>query len=671
MQFLYPSFLFVLGLIGIPILIHLFNFRRYKKFEFSDIRFLKQLTEQNKKQQTIKNWIVLACRILAISFLVFAFAQPFLPDKGHSKSFSSKLISVFIDNSFSMTSVGKEGPLFDIAKSKAKKIAEAYKETDQFQLLTNDFEGKHQRWLSKKDFLQMVDEISISSKHKKLSEIYIRQNQLFSSDPLAQKSSFWISDFQENMFDLNRIKVDSSIQVSLVHLTGVIEQNVWIDSAWLKEPFIRTGNLNQLSVKIKNATEADLENQALVLKIDGVQKAIQNYSCRSHSEVGVQVNFSINDTNWHEAELSITDYPVTFDDTYFLSLKAIDKLEVLVLTNTEQPDPFKKVFDLEKIYQEKIQSFDQINYKTFPDQSLIILNEPKEITSGLSLELTKYISNGGVVMFIPSATPKDLAGINSFLSTVAGIQMTQFQKKSLKVAQIDIKDQLFDKVFSKIPDQANLPEVFEFWQLGVSLSSLSKNIIQLNNDFPFIVHSSYKAGSVFVAASSFQKSATNFTQHALYVPVLLRLPLLAKISFPLSITLGKQDKFQFENTENQKMIRLKHHAEDYLFEANSTGGKWDLILNDQIKTAGVFSLMNQETEMSKIAFNYNRTESNPKMGSIDKIKDYLNADALEDDLSFFSKKLVLDENGVPLWRYALILALVFLLLELLFLRLLK
>ncbi|MCX6185937.1 MAG: BatA domain-containing protein, partial [Bacteroidetes bacterium] len=79
MQFVYPGFLFALFAISIPIIIHLFNFRRYKKIVFSDIRFLKQVIEKNQKQQNIKNWLVLLCRILAISFLVIAFAQPYLP----------------------------------------------------------------------------------------------------------------------------------------------------------------------------------------------------------------------------------------------------------------------------------------------------------------------------------------------------------------------------------------------------------------------------------------------------------------------------------------------------------------------------------------------------------------------------------------------------------------
>jgi L-asparagine transporter-like permease len=79
MQFAFPTFLFALFALAIPILIHLFQLRRYKNIVFSDIRFLKQIIEQNQKQRNVKEWIILVTRCLALACLVFAFAKPFIP----------------------------------------------------------------------------------------------------------------------------------------------------------------------------------------------------------------------------------------------------------------------------------------------------------------------------------------------------------------------------------------------------------------------------------------------------------------------------------------------------------------------------------------------------------------------------------------------------------------
>jgi len=46
MQFLYPSFLWALLALAIPIIIHLFYFRRFKKVFFTNVKFLKEVKEE-------------------------------------------------------------------------------------------------------------------------------------------------------------------------------------------------------------------------------------------------------------------------------------------------------------------------------------------------------------------------------------------------------------------------------------------------------------------------------------------------------------------------------------------------------------------------------------------------------------------------------------------------
>ena len=43
MKFLYPEFLWALTVLAIPILIHLFNFKRYKTLYFSSLNFIKHV----------------------------------------------------------------------------------------------------------------------------------------------------------------------------------------------------------------------------------------------------------------------------------------------------------------------------------------------------------------------------------------------------------------------------------------------------------------------------------------------------------------------------------------------------------------------------------------------------------------------------------------------------
>ena len=79
MQFLYPSFLWALLALAIPIIIHLFFFRRFKKVYFTNVKFLKEVKEETSARRKLRNFLVLLMRLLAIAMLVFAFAQPFIP----------------------------------------------------------------------------------------------------------------------------------------------------------------------------------------------------------------------------------------------------------------------------------------------------------------------------------------------------------------------------------------------------------------------------------------------------------------------------------------------------------------------------------------------------------------------------------------------------------------
>ena len=110
MEFLYPNFLFALAALAIPIILHLFYFRRFKKVYFTNVRFLKEVKEETSARSKLRNLLVLAMRLLALLFLVLAFAQPFIPQDVEVKQ-GDKAVSVFIDNSFSMSALGQEVPL--------------------------------------------------------------------------------------------------------------------------------------------------------------------------------------------------------------------------------------------------------------------------------------------------------------------------------------------------------------------------------------------------------------------------------------------------------------------------------------------------------------------------------------------------------------------------------
>lgn len=665
MLFVYPFFLFAISAILIPIIIHLFQLRRYKKVIFSDIRFLKQITEQNQKQRNIKEWIILAARCLAIICLVFAFAKPFIPLSNTTVTKVDKAISIFIDNSFSMSQQNKEGELLEVAKNKAKEIVSFYNDNDIFQILTNDFEGKHQRFIDKKDFLLYLDEIKLSNQSKSFEKILARQNQLFTNSFNSNKIAYYISDLQENQFK-NIEQNDSNLLFNFVPIIPNQNSNISIDSAWIDQPLILPNTPVLLKVKVSNYGKNGIADIPLTFKIDGVQKGIANITCGAYSSAEVQIQFTLNDIDYHAAELSLLDNPVVFDDKLFLTLKAYGNQQLIAINPNKN---IQDVYAIDENY--KLVSFNTnaIDFSAFNNASCIIINELNNYTTGLQSELQKYLSNGGVVLIIPSASLDDITKTNSFLQSINAPQLNLSTNQNLKVAKINLLDDVFKNVFSKIPEIPNWPTINKFYSLTLNSTIKGYNILTLTNDAPFIFKSKYGKGSIYLMGSPFKTDWTNFTEHALFVPFMLRLPLVNKQSAALYYNIDNPENYAFEKNTTNKIVYLKDKKDEIAFDVINNESKSSIYLNGII-TPGTFNLLaqNKQSQLAKISFNLNRTESNLKTISNDSL-DFDNAQIINaNNLVKHQKEIENNFNGTQLWRWFLLAAIAFVLLEVILLK---
>jgi hypothetical protein len=666
MLFAYPLFLWALGFLLIPIIIHLFQLRRYKKVIFSDIRFLKQITEQNQKQKNIKEWIILAARCLALASLVLAFAKPFIPFQQKTINNASKVISVFVDNSYSMSQLGKEGQLLEIAKNKAKEIVSFYSDKDYFQLLTNDFEGKHQQLLNKNDFLSYLNDVKLSNNTQGFSKIIARQKQAIENEGIENKICYLLTDLQQTQFaDINQM--DTGLQVNIVPIIPNLNNNISIDSAWIEQPLILPNIPTFLNVKVSNYGNTDLNDVPLVFKIDGLQKGIANITCKANSSVQVQLQFTLNDEKYHQAELSILDNPIVYDDKLYLVLKAYGNQQVIAINANKN---IQQIFEIDENF--KLLSFglNSIDFSSFKQAACIILNEIPDFSSGLQIEIQKYLDNGGVVLIIPSANSLAIDKTNLFLQTIQAPSLTMVNNQKLQVVKLNLFDDVFKNVFTKIPEQANWPIINQLYQIKLNSGIKGSKIAVLNNDMPFIFKSKYGNGAVYLLSTPLNTDWSNFSEHALFVPFMLRLPLVNKKNEPLYYHIDKKNlNYPLENNKS-KVVYLKNANNEMAFDVNNSFNKSAINIT-KMNNAGIYQILeqNKTTEIGKIAFNLNRLESNLKPLTIDTLN-HANFDIIQTkELLKHQKDINLSYNGTQLWRWFLLAAIAFVLLEVLLLKL--
>jgi len=148
MQFKNPEILYLLFLLIIPILIHLFQLQKFQKVAFTNVKILKAIEQQTRKSAKLKKLLILLSRLLIFTSLIIAFAQPFLNKEQNGLH---KETIIYLDNSFSMQAKGENGALFQ--KAKIDLIDNLPNNNYKITLITNDQIIKFQ------DFDQLKQEL--------------------------------------------------------------------------------------------------------------------------------------------------------------------------------------------------------------------------------------------------------------------------------------------------------------------------------------------------------------------------------------------------------------------------------------------------------------------------------------------------------------------------------
>lgn len=678
MLFTNPYFLWGLLALSIPIAIHLFNFRRFKKVYFSDVSFLEELKVQTQKYSRLKHLLILSLRMLAIICLVLAFAQPYLPLKGSQKTLKGKnSVSIFIDNSFSMQAVSDQAVLLDIAKNKAREIVSAYPNSDEFQLLTHDFEGKHQHLYSKDEFFKLLDEVEISPAVRNLNEITKRQQDALSLSPQTNKVSYIISDFQKSISTFNESKVDTTITSYLIPVTPQKTNNLYIDSCWFDSPVIQLNKNVKLNVKIKNASDIPFEKIPLKLMINGKQRAVASIDINEKDEQTICLSYRITESGIQNGYVELTDYPIIYDDKFYFSYRVADNIPILIINGNDENQYLNKLYKLDSVFRLNNISEKNIDFASFKQNDLIILNELKSISSGLSQELKRFTDNGGSLVIFP--TP--LIDFESYKQMSVLLKIEIYENKDstdTKVERLNLQHPVFKDVFEKAPENMDLPKVFSFYTFSKNQLTRKEYLLKLLNGRDFLTATTSGKGMVYQSAVPLDASWSNFPRHAIFVPSLFNIALQSQPHSKLFYIIGNDEIINLKNTslsgEETLLLKGDQQGFEIIPEHKNIDSQLEVMFHNQIKKAGNYHLFRSKEAIMDISFNYNRIESKLDFYTTDDIKKQITDNQLTNFKLIESKNkqlgLLIKEinQGIKLWKLFVLLALIFLLGETILIR---
>jgi hypothetical protein len=677
MNFGNPAAFWGLLLLAVPIVVHLFSFRTLKRVYFSNLQFLKEVKEESRRKSQLKHLLLLFLRMLAIAAVVLAFAKPQWGNKTVAAAIGGLTHhAVFIDNSPSMSLEGSEGLLLEQAKSAARAIATQARPDDRFQLITQELLPNSQRWMSREAFLDAVDGVQQSSRSHMLSAIYERQRALILNTSDRQRTQlYFLSDFQKSASDLEALAIDSSLQLFLLQLQANAVANLYVDSCWFTQPLLRKNEPAKLVYSIRNGGEQAANGVRVQLRINEVQKGLSNIDVPANGQLIDTIAFSPDADGLQKAVLSLDDRVFAYDDAWYMQIQVQEALPLLLLQDQKQTPYVTALFAEDDFIQLSKQQLTRLDYNALASYKAVALDGVEQLGSGLVSALKSMVEEGASLILLPS-TSKDQSSFNELLAALGAGRLGDVVVQKQQVTSLDVKDLLYEQTFSFLPEQLSLPAVNQYFSY-VAMPD-DRVLMRMTNGAPLLVRRTVKQGHVLLFLAALGPEWTDFQQHALFVPTLYRAALLGGNSCQLAYRLGvaSQINLSLQAGTLNGLISLQHDQLNYIPEVRKQGNRISLDLRSGELIPGHYQVLEDGKPVPNmaIALNGDAAESQLSVWAEDDLKALSERSGWE---SFTLAKADLagqfqiSASDSALWKWLLLLVLVFLLLETLIIKFIR
>lgn len=646
MQFKHPEFLYFLFLLVIPILVHLFQLRKFKKELFTNVKFLKELAIQTRKSSKLKKYLLLATRLLLLTALILAFAQPFFKAKDNKNAGNEMYI--VLDNSFSMQAKGKKGELL---KRAVQDLLEHAPENINFSLLTNSDNYYN---TSIKAVQQDLQNISYSATPFQIDNILAKINarkSAFNKDIIVITDALGLKENQ-----LKSFKKEDNVFFYMPEAEQ--ENNVAVDSVFINQTL---DNFYEIGVKIDAFGDKNKDvSVALYNQNKLIAKTLVNFENNIKT-----LNFTIPKENFH-GYVAVSDNGLEYDNTYYFSLSKPEKSNVISVGDAEKSSFLSRIYTSDEFNYINY-TLSSLDYNTIDKQDAIVLNEITEIPQALQTTLKSFVEKGGNVVFIPSAE-NAVTNINSFLSSFGSIQFKSLVNAEKTMTKINFSHPLFSSVFEKKVDNFQYPTT----KSSFDVASTASIILGNNDQSPFLSALQNGLSSVFVFSAPINKSNSNFQNSPLIVPTFYNMAQNAQKTGVKSFTIGKNQSTVVETLlSKDEIVSIKNSQNNakgnFIPVQQILNNKVKLTFNDNPIIAGNYGVFNNTNSVDNVSFNYDRTESNlsnPNTNAASEFEELSDLETIFDTIQT-------NRTDSQIWKWFVLLTLLFLVIEILIQKLVK
>jgi len=635
----------------IPLVVHLFNLRRTKKVVFSNTAILKKVKEESSAKRKPKELLILMSRMLAILFLILAFALPTIKNNDQ-RVVKDKEVIIYLDNSPSMQQVYEGVPRIDEAVRYAQYILEAYPVGTKFHLIENGYSNSMFAAYTKQSLADLLAETNVVGVGRTLDEVIGR---IEASG--IKGDVYLISDFSTLE---GAIPLDTLNTYFLSDVYNDKSDNLYIDTVYLENTFLSGTFSNQLNIKIQSNDRAEKQPNLRVYFDDKLSGTVKIDVVGTGEGI-----FEIPDgqEGLEKIRLELDDPAVTFDNSFYLSINSLQLTNVVEVYDQGSTPFISQLFDDNEYF-----NFSRINSNNFDNQALaaadiIIVNGVGFYSNQLKNELNKALAQGVNVTIIPPVSFGSAALLD------LGVRMISDDDQKVLLSVPDFANPFFDGVF--IEENVNMQ--MPFATTTYRLLNPEYDLLTYLNGRPFLskVATDY---NLFVFTTPFVEDKTSFMNHALFVPVFYRLALGSQRSFSSLYHYTDSETILFPLPRRSGTAIYQINGEEKLITPDQRVMNGQLIMTipkDEL-SPGTAAIQQEDENLGYISFNQSKLESgfNPNVAEI--LNEMASVDHVNlmgaGNASSFGEMLQSSLNGQALWKWALGLALFFLFVEIILIR---
>ncbi|MCI4442705.1 MAG: BatA and WFA domain-containing protein [Lentimicrobium sp.] len=642
MQFKHPEILYFLFLLVIPILVHLFQLRHFKKEYFTNVRFLKELSIQTRKSSKIKKWLLLATRLLLLTCIIIAFAQPFFKAKDTKNS--SNEMYIVLDNSFSMQAKGQKGELL---KRAVQELLENTPENQNFSLITNSETFWNTDIKSIRTELQNLKYSALPFQLESAMAKIKSRKSAFNKDVVVITDAVGLESKQLK-------SIDSDFNTYFIIPAAEQKNNTSIDSVFIHQTL---DDFYEIGLKLSAFGEKDkqipvaLYNQNKLIaktltKLDTKQKTIY---------------FTIPKKDFH-GYASIIDNGLEYDNNLYFSISRPKKNNIISIGQPEKSNFLSRIYTNDEFNFNNF-AIETLDYNALEKQNTIVLNELDEIPQALQTTLKSFVEKGGNLVLIPSAKTST-TNLNSFLKIFGNIQFKSLENKEKLVTKINFNHPLFSGVFENKINNFQYPKT----KTSFGIASTNPAALYYEDQTAFLTSISKPLSSVYIFTAPINAENSNFQQSPLIVPTFYKMGINNQNNGVIALSIGKNNPFFVDATlSKDEILKVKNETETFIPMQQMLTDKVKMTFNDFPEQAGNFGIYNQNERVQNISFNYSRTESDLAQANEDALSNYKTIDSI--DTVFNS--LQTDRTDSQIWKWFVIFALLFLVTEVAIIRFVK